>query len=200
MLCLNNVMKSRHLFIFLLISLLFLGCSKPRDLKTNCMKAAKIVKEASELLITTKMENVVEDGKIVATKVFSDNSKSKEYLKSKRESLQENYNIIKGHYMRGGEGSFDALCAMAVLNQFKIYLDGVPIDERCKYTVLVIDQRSKKMPSEWFLNEFYFYISRPPDFHDSNWSKMTTQDKFQDMINILLIPDENGKTCLDSGT
>ena len=164
------------------------------------MKAAKIIKEANKRLLTTKTEDVVEDGKIVATRIYTDNSKSKEYLKSKRKALQKSYDIIKTYYLRNGKDSFDALCAMAVLNQYKIYLDGEPIDERCKYTILVIEQRSKKMPSEWFLNKFFFYLSRPPDFHDSNWSKMNSQEKFQDMIKSLLIPGKNGKTCSDLET
>jgi len=193
-------MKARYLFILLQISLLLFGCSAPRDLKTNCMKAAKIVKEANKRLLTTKTEDVVEDGKIVATIIYSDNSKSKEYLKSKRKALQKKYDIIKTYYLRNGKDSFDALCAMAVLNQYKIYLDGEPVDERCKYTILVIEQRSIKMPSEWFLNKFFYYLSRPPGFNDSNWSKMNSQEKFQDMIKSLLIPGENGETCINSET
>ncbi len=100
--------------------------------------------------------------------------------------------------MRNGKESFDTLCAIAILNEYTIYLDGEAVDERCKYTMLVIEQKTKKMPSEWFLNEFFFHISRPPGFHDSNWSKMNSQEKFQDMIKSLLTPGINGKTCLDS--
>ena len=143
---------------------------------------------------------VIKDGETVAVRGYTDNSKSKEYLKSKKKALQNSYDIIKNYYLGKGSDSFDALCAMAVLNQYKIYLDGQPVDERCKYTMLAIEQKSKKLPSEWFLNEFFFYISRPPGFHDSNWSKMKPQEKFQDMIKSLLIPGENGKTCLESKT
>jgi hypothetical protein len=162
------------------------------------MKAAKIITEANKRLQTTKTENVIKDGKIVSVRGYTDNSKSKEYLRSERKALQKSYDIIKNYYLGNDKGSFDALCVMAVLNQYKIYLDGEPVDERCKYTILVIEKKSKKLPSEWFLNEFFFYISRPPGFHDSNWSKMNSQEKFQDMIKSLLIPGENGKTCLDS--
>ena len=191
-------MKARYLIALLQISLLLFGCSAPIDLKSNCMKAAKIVKEANKRVLTIKTEDVVKDGEIVAVRGYTDNSKSKEYLKAKTKALQNSYDIIKTYYLGKGSDSFDALCAMAVLNQYKIYLDGEPVDERCKYTMLVIEQKSKKLPSEWFLNEFFFYISRSPGFHDSNWSKMNSQEKFQDMIKSLLIPGENGKTCLDS--
>ena len=191
-------MKTRYLLASLQISLLLFGCSAPTDLKSNCMKAAKIVKEANKRLQTTKTEDVIKDGVTVAVRYYTDNSKSKKYLKVKKKALQKSYDIIKSYYLGKGNDSFDALCAMAVLNQYKIYLDGEPVEERCKYTMLVIEKKPKKVPSEWFLNEFFFYISRPPGFHDSNWAKMNSQEKFQDMIKSLLIPGENGKTCLDS--
>ena len=182
------------------MSLLLFGCSAPIDFKSNCMKAVEIVKEANKRLQTIKTEDVVKNGKTVVIRNYTDNSKSKEYLKSKKEALQKSYEIIKSYYLESSKALFDALCAMAVLNQYKIYLDGKPVDERCTYTMLVLEQKLIKMPSEWFLNEFFFYISRPSGFHDSNWSKMSSQEKFQDMIKSLLIPGENGKTCINLET
>jgi hypothetical protein len=164
------------------------------------MTAANILKEASNRIETTRTENVIKSGKIGATRIYTDNTKSKKYLKSKRKALQKSYDIIKFYYLDNTENSFDALCAIAVLNQFKIYIDGEPIEARCKYTVLVVNQQKIEMPSEWFLNDFYFYLSRPIGIKDSSWSGMNLKEKFQDMIRSLLIPDKDGKTCLDSLT
>jgi L-cysteine desulfidase len=70
-------MKTRYLFALLQISLPLFGCRSPIDLKSNCMKAAKIIKEAYKRFQTTKTENVFKDGKIVAVRGYTDNSKSK---------------------------------------------------------------------------------------------------------------------------
>jgi len=191
-------MKARYLFSLIQAILFIFSCGDPADFKSNCIAAAKIINEANNRLQVTKTEDEIKDGKIVATRIYTNNEKSKEYLKVKMKDLEKNYAVIKNQYLNNGKDSFDALCAMAVLNQFKIYLDGEAIDESCKYTKLVVKQKLKSTPSDWFLNKFFYFISRPQGYDDLKWNKMDSNEKFEDVIESLLVPVANGKTCMDN--
>lgn len=179
---------------------LSLGCSENTSFKSNCMSAAKIIKEANSRLINANAENVVENGKIVSTIIHLDNSKSKEYLLLKDEALRKHYDIIKAFYHPNSTESFDALCVLAVLNEYIYSLNGIAIDEHCKYTKLLTDHKSGELPSSWLLNEFFNYINTPPGFHDDNWARMNNKEKYEFLIQGLLIPDEFGNNCLNEKT
>lgn len=180
--------------------LLLFGFSAAADLKSDCMSAGEIVGEAKHRLTNVKSENILKDGKIIGTRVYVDNSKSKEYLDLEMKAFRRHYEAIKAVYLANGIESLDALCALAVLNEYTFLLTGEAIDERCTYTKLLSDRKSEKLPSDWVLNEFYYHLSRRPGFHDAKWDEMSAEEKYEDLFQDLLVPDESGKTCLDKKT
>jgi hypothetical protein len=129
-----------------------------------------------------------------------DNSKSKEYLYVKKKALRKHYETIKAIYQANGLESLDALCVIAVINEYTFLLTGEAIDERCIYTKLLSDHKPEELPSDWVLNEFYYHLSRQPGFHDAKWYEMSTKEKYEDLFQDLLVPNESGKTCLDKKT
>jgi len=178
--------------------IVFVGCSGSTDLRSNCIAVSKIIKTANDLLKTSHMEDVVENGKIIATRVYSDNSDSNAFLDAKEEQLKTHYHKIRDIYLSNGEGAYDALCAIAMINDFLFRLTGESIEDRCKYIRILIADSEENMPSEWFLNEFYAYIITPPGYPIPNWEKMSKKEKFEDMLKMLLIPAGKGQNCVDN--
>ncbi len=176
------------------------GCSADTSFKSNCMSAAKIIKKANSLVIQTNAENIIENGKIISTISHHDNSKSKEYLLLKNEALRKHYDIIKTFYHSTRPESIDALCVLAVLNDHTYFLNGKSIDEHCKYTKLLTQQKAGELPSSWLLNQFYNYINTPPGFQDDNWARMNAKEKYEFLIQGLLLPNKFGKNCLNEKT
>ncbi len=178
----------RYLLIQILIGLILLGCSASDDLKSNAISTAKILREATDRLKTTKSENVNKDGKIAGTEVYMNTTESKKYMESKNEILKSKYNNIKAIYLSKSAQSFDALCVMAVLNEYTLFLSLDAIDDPCAYAIKLNNLKSDNSPSNWVLDVYFHQISTPPWFNDSNWSEMNHSEKFESMIKSLMIP------------
>jgi hypothetical protein len=167
---------------------LFSGCSASDDLKSSSMRAAKIIREATDRLKTTKSENVIKDGKIAKAEVYMNTTESKKYLESKSKIIQEYYKNIVKVYLSKSDQSFDALCVMAVLNEYTFFLSMDAIDEPCAYAIKLNDLKSDKTPSDWVLDEFFHQISNPPWFQDASWPKMNKSKKYENMVKSLMVP------------
>jgi hypothetical protein len=187
----------RYLFLIVQVFIFLFGCSAPTDFKSNCLSAAKILRKAEKRIETVKVEENVKD-KIIL--VHTDNKKAIKFLNSKEALLTRNYQIIKSYYTEGKPESFDALCAMAVLNDLKYRQIGEPIEDHCAYTRIILNQKTKNLPSDWFLNDFYHFLYTLPGFNDTKWLKMGKKDKFERMLKSLLIPDEKGNNCINTET
>jgi hypothetical protein len=183
----------RYLLILILAGFLFLACSASDDLKTSSMRAAKIIREATDRLKTTKSENVIKDGKTTGTEVYMNTTESKKYLESKSKILQKNYKNIEKVYLSKNDQSFDALCVMAVLNEYTFFLSMDAIDEPCAYALKLNDLMTDKSPSDWVLDEFFHQISNPTWFQDSKWPKMNQSEKFEKMVKSLMVPCAKSK-------
>jgi uncharacterized protein YcfL len=178
----------RYLFILILASFLLIGCSASDDLKSCSIRAAKIIIEATDRIKTTKSENVIKDGKIVGTEVYMDTTESKKYLESKNKILQENYKNIEKVYLSKSDQSFDALCVLAVLNEYTFFLSMDAIDDPCDYAIKLNELKTDKSLSDWVLDAFFQQISNPPWFQDSNWPKMNKNEKYGRMVESLMVP------------
>ena len=180
----------RYQIILTILFIFILGCGKSDGLKSHSMNAAKILREAANKLKTTKTENVIKDGKITGTEVYLNNTDSKKYLSLKEPSLQKDYKEIKEIYLSGKAQSFDALCVMAILNEYTWLLSMNAIDEECTYTIKLNELKNKKLPSDWILEDFFHSIFTPPWFHDTEWKTMSRETKFETMVEHLMVSCE----------
>jgi hypothetical protein len=179
-----------YLFLSIYFLILF-GCSSPDNLERQSMIAAKIIRGAADKLKTTKTENIIKDGEISGTEVYLNITESKKYLNSKMDILGRNYDTIKSLYESGGSQAFDALCVMAIINEYSFFLSMKAVDVQCTYSIELIKNKDKNLPSDWVLNDFYYKILSTPWFKDKNWPTMNREEKFESLLQTLMVGCES---------
>ncbi len=183
--------------ITLIFIFLSFGCTQSDNLKSNCIDAAEILSHARRLLKESNSENVIEEDKIVSTIVTNIISDTKRYIEANYDKLNENYGNIKKAYQKDGINSYDALCAMAVINEFTFILSGKAIDDRCKYIRLMNENKGQSI-SQWILDDFFASLITNENHTIDNWNKLDQKSKIEVLFGTLLVPDLEGKNCLSS--
>jgi hypothetical protein len=170
----------------------FGSCSKD-GFKEDCIESREILQNAKEKLKISHVEKVSEKGKIESTVVQFDNTKAKDYLKSKGNELSSRYESIKRYIDESGEGDDDVLFMLAFINEMTYWLSGEVIEEHCKYLRL-IENREKPSLSNWMLDEVFApFINNENTIEE--WLSMDSPKKYKDVYDFLMVSERVDKRC-----
>jgi hypothetical protein len=175
-----------------LLFFVFGTCARD-EFKGSCLESGEILKNAKKWLEIYDVVNVSEDGKIKSTVVRFDNTKAKEYLKSKSNDLNTCYRFIKGYLSESRERHNDALFMLALINEMTYWLSGQAIEDRCKY-IRMIKTRDKDSLSQWIMDDVFApFINSEHTIKE--WLSMDDRSKYEDIYEFLTVSEGKDKKC-----
>lgn len=170
--------------IFVILQFALAGCEK-NEFKESSIAAGRILLKAHKMLKPRKLENIIEDGKIVSTVIMFDNTSAKEYLSSKQKPLHKYYSIIKQNFLFKSDQNDDSLYMLAFLNEMMYLLTSNPYEERCFYLEKIISKKKIDL-SGWMREEVFAPFLTVGDRVDE-WKVKTNDEKLRTIKEFLLV-------------
>jgi len=187
----RRILSLLLIFMFLLF-FIFESCARD-EFKLSCLESGEILKNAKKELKISNVENVSDEGKIESIVIQFDNTKAKEYLKSKSNDLNKHYESIKGYLNKSSERYSDALFMLAFVNEMTYWLSGKAIEDRCKY-IRTVKTRDTGSLSQWIMDDVFAPFLNN-DHTIKEWLSMDSSSKYQDIYDFLTVSEGKDKKC-----
>lgn len=172
-------------FLFVFLCSFLIGSCTRDEFKVSCLESGQILANAKKELKISHGKDVSDQGKIESTVVQFDNSRAKEYLKSKSNELNAHYEIIKRYLDEPNEKKNDALFMLAFINEMTYWLTGRAIEDRFRYIRMVKEKDTGEL-SEWIMDDVFApFINNEHTI--KAWLCMGPNEKYKDIYDFLTV-------------